>query len=296
MFIPLFGWAQDQTDKVLTGFGVEAAFNLLDEPTLSFTEYGKVINNPEFFLHSSDAELIASSTLFTRNGINARMIFKGPDLSNMGAFKRSKFDLGVGYNGGNNYAFEFRDKITVRSDTLTLTSSTGSIETLYRDTIFYHSTVYSASSKNISVFGEYLIFLGDKNPGFGVGLGAAFDMTLYNHAQVRHTISYETGLYDENGVLSYAEVESYSGSNNGYYAPAITQIYSNTVEQEVKMAYFIRPYIPVRIETPLSNLPALSKFTVDINAKIGTEVQINPRASVNARMFYSLGIGLNYYM
>src|SRR5690606_37786405 len=124
------------------------------EPTLSFDEYRSVINSPEFFIHSDQAELIATDNIFSRNGLRARLIFKGPDAKNLGAFKQSRFVIGALYNAGNNYAFDFNEVNTVRADTITLTSSNGYTETLYRDTIFYMNTRSSARSRNLGVFCE----------------------------------------------------------------------------------------------------------------------------------------------
>jgi hypothetical protein len=277
------------------GFGLEADFNLLDEPTLSFTEYIAVLGSPEFFLHSGNAELISSDKIFTRNGLRARIIIKGPDQKNLGAFKQSRFVFGALYNSGNNYTFQFNETIRVRADTITMTASTGSIETLFRDTLFYYDTKYSAKSSNLGIFCEYLIYTGEGMPTLVTGIGIAADMTFIYEAQVKQTLNYTTGLYDENGIIKYTPL-IHDPVTNTYSYGTVNFVYGSAKEQRIKTAYFIRPYIPVRIETQLSNRPKLKGFTVDINAKIGTEIQINPGASVNARMFYSIGLGLNYYL
>jgi hypothetical protein len=295
LLFPLLGLSQVEKERKFIGLGLEADFNLFDEPTLSFEEFKSVLNAPEFFLHSSNAELVSTDNIFTRNGLRARFIFKGPDNENLGVFKKSRFVVGALYNAGNNYTFEFNESSSVRADTLVINSSSGTTQTLYVDTIFYNETKYSANSKNMGVFAEFLLYAGENTPKFSVGFGVAADMTLQYNAQVKQTLNYWTGLFDENGIAQYAPV-SYNPATDIYSFETINYVYGNSKEQGIKTAFFIRPYIPVRLETRVSDRPKLSKFSVDINAKIGTEIQINPRASVNARMFYSIGMGLNYYL
>ncbi|MBD3638895.1 MAG: hypothetical protein HUJ25_16195 [Crocinitomicaceae bacterium] len=295
LILPVLGRSQSEKDNKFMGFGFEGVVNLLDEPTLSFSEYKSVVGHPEFFLHSDNAELIASDNLFYRNGLRARFIFRGPDAENLGAFKQSRFVTGLLYNSGNNYTFQFSETYRVRADTVTLTSSSGSTETLYRDTIYYNDTEYSARSQNVGLFCEYLIYTGEGMPGLATGIGIATDMTLLYEAQVRQTLNYSTALYDESGIARYTPVV-YNPNTDTYSYGNVNYVYGNSNLQKISTAYFIRPYIPIRIEAALSDRPKLSNFTVDINGKIGTEIQINPGASVNARMFYSLGLGLNYYL
>ena len=291
LFFPLLAFCQEEDQKKFIGFGIEGSLNILDEPTLSFDEYKSVVDSPDFFVHSLNSELLAVSHLFRRNGASVRFIFNGPTHKNLGAFQHSKFFLGASYNAGNNYSFNFNDVNRVRVDTLTITSSSGDVETHYRDTVYYLNTSYSAKSQNIGIYAEYLVFLGDKKEGFATGLGLASDITLMYDAQARQTLHYETGLYNGAGIPTYYEVNS-----NGSINSSENTEYGIPNNKKLGMAYFIRPYIPVRIETKISNHPKMANFTLDLNVKIGTEIQINPQASVNARMYYSLGFGLNYYL
>ena len=293
ILLPIFGLAQSENERRLIGFGLEGSLNVLDEPTLSFEEYKSVINSPEFFLHSDSAELLSSSQLFTRNGVALRLILKGKTHKNLGAFKQSKFNIGALYNSGNNYSFNFRRIDRVRLDTITLSSSTGTVETVYQDTIYYHDTEYSARSQNLGIYGEFIISTGEGMPGLSTGVGLAVDMTMLYEAQVRQTLIYESGLFTQEGTPAYITVVNPQGQ--GALATN-TFVYGNSKTSRIKMAYFIRPYIPVRLETALSDRPNMAHFSVDINAKIGTEIQFNPNASINARMFYSIGLGLSYYL
>lgn len=288
-------YSQEENDRTFIGFGLEGNINLLDEPTLSFSEYKDVIADPTFFTHSTNAELIATDNFFNRNGVKMRFMFRGPDNQNLGAFKQSRFVVGALYNGGNNYTFDFKETQIKRADTVTLTSSTGYSETLYRDTIFYFDTRYTARSRNVGLFFEYLIHTGEGMPGLITGLGISTDMTLQYVANVENQLTYSTGLYDEGGVAKYTPL-IYNHETDSYSYGLLNRVSNSSSSKNIKTAYFIRPYIPVKIEARLSNRPNLFNFTVDINAKIGTEVQINPGASVNARMFYSVGLGLNYYL
>ena len=295
LIFPFFSISQDEKVRKFLGFGLEGDFNLLDEPTLSFDEYQAIIGEQNFFIHNSSAELISTDQLFTRNGVRARLIFKGPDNKNLGAFKQSRFVVGALYNQGNNYTFEFSRDEFVRGDTVTMIHSGGYTEVLYKDTIYHHSTMYTANSRNLGLFCEYLIYTGEGMPALATGIGIASDMTLLYEAKAVQNTDYTTGLFNDSGIAQYAPVE-YNAGNDTYTYSHYTYVSEQNQSRKIKTAYFIRPYIPVRLETPLSNRPKLMNFTVDINGKIGTEIQINPGASVNARMFYSLGIGLNYYL
>lgn len=295
VLIPVFSISQNEKVRKFMGFGVEADFNLLDEPTLSFNEYQAIVNGSNFFVHDPSAELYSTDQLFTRNGVRARFIFKGPDNENLGAFKQSRFVIGALYNEGNNYTFEFKRDEFIRGDTITLQYSNGYTDVMYKDTVYHHSTSYTANSRNLGVFCEYLIYTGEGMPALATGIGVASDMTILYEANSVKTIDYTTGLFNESGIAVYAPLQ-YNAGNDTYTYLQYNSVSEQQSRQKIRTAFFIRPYIPIRLETPLSNRPKLSNFTVDINGKIGTEIQINPGASVNARMFYSLGIGLNYYL
>lgn len=293
VLFPLLTWAQydSLSTKKFRGMGLEFAFNLLDEPTLSFEEYQNVIGSPEFFMHSQDAELMMSDKIFSRNGISARFIFQGRENKRLGAFRHSMFYTGVQYNSGNNYTFRYQDKNIVRSDTITFVSSTAATETYFRDTIYYTDTEYSAASNNIGIYGEFLLQTDKMKPSFGAGFGLAADATFFYQAYVEQDVYYVTALFDEQGNPVYAPVTNSTVLGAPVYSSS-SYVYGSDNQVKLPSAYFIRPYIPVRLEASLGD----SRLTFDINAKIGTEIQINSRSAVNARMFYSLGMGVNYYL
>jgi len=296
LLVPVLGWSQTDDNRKLIGFGIEGAINFFDESSISYSEFKSMLDSPEFFLEGSEAMNHTSPRMYSRNGLGASFMFKGPSSERMGPFKRTRFNVGAHYNSGSTFSFEFNERYRARQDTVVLTSSTGLVETFYRDTLYSTSTEYSTKVKNVGLFAEYLIYTGEGWPSLSTGIGIAADGSISYAAQVRQTINYETGLYyQDGGVYSISPAPSPQQGTNGSYNTS-NFLYGNSESRQIQTSYFLRPYIPIRFESALSNRPKLSNITLDIVAKVGAEIHISPSSTVNTRMFYSLGVGFNYYL
>jgi len=298
LILPVHVFSQQVENQRILGYGIDANLNYLDNSNISFSEFKALAIDSDFFSDQlPTAQLLNAKNVQNRFGIAANVVLKGKDKMSLGPVKKSRFNVGVSYMQGGSYGFNFSEYNKVRYDTITVTSSLGSVEKKYRDSIYWINTSYSSFIRNIGLFGEFLMYTSEGWPSFSTGLGISADMSMKYVIKMNREESFQIAINNENEQFLYYDklVDQEDGQFIGTYPTE--QIYQGS-ENEVaaKRSFFIRPYIPIRIESPITNKEQFSHITMHIQAKIGAELHLTPSVGANTRMFYAVGIGFNYYL
>lgn len=296
--LPFLVFSQKNQDQKILGYGIDANVNYLDKSSISYSEFKALAVDTDFFPDQlPTAQHLTAKNIQNRFGIAANIVLKGMNKMSLGPVKRSRFNLGVSYMQGGSYSFNFSEYNSIRYDTIIISSSLGTIEKKYRDSIYWNYTSYATFTRNIGFFGEYLMYTAEGWPSFSTGLGISADMSMNYVIRMNQEESYQIAIYNENEQFLYYDnlVDQEADQFNGTYPTE--QIYQGSEnEVEAKRSFFIRPYIPIRIESPITNKEHFSHITMHIQAKLGAELHLTPSVGVNTRMFYAVGVGFNYYL
>jgi hypothetical protein len=279
-----------QGDYKLTGYGIEYGTTMYWLMGNDYQDFTGMVDDPSFF--SGDDSVNWHSGGTTRN--------KAPDyrmevIFQTNSDKPRMVKAGVQYDSGisrNLFRWENEDYVI---DTVTVSySGSGETYTVYQDCTAYENVTYQVHSRNIGVYGEYLVGL-NKNKrhqlfaGLGLGVGYSVSQqvsrTYYNY-WVDHYVN------QSGGPEYYAVYPVYS-------PVAGSLILYNLVEREVtttkcNKTLYASPYVPISVRTQAWPTGFFGKVYLNLSATAGARFGITRAAGIDVRPFYSLRAGLSY--
>lgn len=279
--------------KTLEAFNIGVGLQIMKPSSMMYSEFKTTVNASDFFVENASAGEITSDKLYSRQFVSATAQFRILKEIKILIFKRFNLNVGSTFSNGQNLTYSFTENYTARGDSVWVTQGNNT-DLYFSDSLYRIDTEYSTEVKNIGLFTEFWMSTEEKS-GFAIGVGLLGQFAVENKLYLKHDTYFTTALYDQMGQPAWVKPSTSGiGTQGTVYSMTLANSLNNSVS--LSSLYYFTPYVPIKFEARLSEGPVLKNITVDLNAKVGYEVQFSG-ANINAgRLFYQLGFGLNYYL
>ncbi len=285
--LPFTLLSQNEVSWKWQSFDAAVEYNVYSNSNLALNKFVKdpsqIVSNTPYFL--------PSNYLF---GLN----FNSWNFSGSATLSTKKahqfFSFGASYSSYTNQATSsFINGTRTVVDSFELVSQNSST-TILIDSVWSDNEFLTFRQHAVSIHAEYLIKTKRTRVSGSIGGGFRVGMTLTPEMRYSRYQSYRYRYTDTNG---YEVLAPQFQVNSGIPPYRETIIDSKRSSIESKSSLILTPYIPIQFEyTPFLHRNILSKISIQLRGKAGSEFQFISGAKTSIRPFFSVGLGLKYYV
>lgn len=270
--------------------------NFVRDPYSSFDYFKGYATDPSS-LDSDNANYYQSSDFMSETNSTKQTIwYKGKTLNLLIGFnpKRSNRELnfGIHYSTVSQSNYRGNKHSSLPWDTVSITNSSGEIDTFYSSLHVSDYSVYGLYTKNLAFSGEYLFKSNESCVDYYVGIGLKFGFGIRNTLYSSGSPNLSEVLYNPKNGQHYSTNEVYNYPISFYDEPQLQ--YSGNY-YSCKKLYYFTPYIPFGFKVHMSQAEnILGHFLLDFRGSVGLEAQMMKGDTLMIRQILGGSIGLQY--
>lgn len=177
-------------------------------------------------------------------------------------------------------------------DTLSIENNSGDVDTFYSTLIVTDDRTFGLNTKNLFISFDYLFKTKSSCLTYYAGIGLNLGLSLKNTMYSRGMPVISETLYNPASGQHYSSSEVESYPTWFFDQPQWQQGENYYISKQI---FYFTPYIPFGILLPLSQAEnVLSRFSIDIRACVGIEIQMMKRNTLMIRQFLNGNLGLKY--